>query len=333
METSASFEARSAPSSYPTIALLACSIVAWPRPAQSQPSTKLHRIGIIDDSPIWNAFREGLRELGYVEGQNLTFEYRYAGGLPDRLVWVAAELVLRPVDLIATFGTPATLAAKQATTTIPIVMIGIGDPVGAGLISNLGRPGGNITGNTILGPDLAGKRLQLLKEAIPSLSRVGFLWNPDNASHPAQLTELRAVADVMGLKIIPASARSPEDLTNALIGMMRDRPEAFLMTNDPLHQLSIVSIIDFLARNRLPGMFPTREIVTAGGLLSYGASLPDLFRRAAGYVHKILQGTSPATLPVEPPAKFELVINLRTANSIGLRIPPSFEVRADDVIE
>jgi len=156
------------------ITLFACSVVAWPRPAPAQPSTNLHHIGIIDDSPVWNAFREGLREHGYLEGQNLAFEYRYAGGLPDRLVWVAAELVRRPVELIATFGTPATLAVKQATTTIPIVMIGIGDPVGAGLVSNLARPGGNITGNSILGPDLTGKRLQLLKEAIPALSRVVF---------------------------------------------------------------------------------------------------------------------------------------------------------------
>jgi len=315
------------------IALLACSAVAWPRSAQPQPSTKLHRIGIIDNSPIWDAFREGLREHGYREGQNIAFEYRYAGGLPDRLVWVAAELVRTPVDLIATFGTPPTLAAKQATATIPIVMIGIGDPVGAGLISNLARPGGNITGNTVLGPDLASKRLQLLKEAIPSLSRVGFLWNPDNASHSAQLTDLKAVADVMGLKIILASARSSDELTDALTAMTRDHPEAFLMTSDPLHLLSIPTIIAFLASNRLPGMFPTREIVTAGGLLSYGASLPDLFRRAAAYADKILLGTSPATLPVEQPAKFELVINFRTAKELGITIPPALLGRADEVIE
>ena len=159
---------------------------AWPLAARAQQSAKIPRIGIIDDSPIWNAFRHSLRDLGYLEGQNIAFEYRYAGGLPDRLAWVAAELVHRPVDLIATFGTPPTLAAKQATTTIPIVMMGVGDPVGARLVSSLARPGGNITGNTILGPDVAGKRLQLLKEVIPSLSRVVFLWNPDNASHPAR---------------------------------------------------------------------------------------------------------------------------------------------------
>jgi putative tryptophan/tyrosine transport system substrate-binding protein len=184
------------------------SAAAWPLSARAQQAAKIPRIGIIDDSPIWNAFRQGLRDLGYLEGQNIAFEYRYAGGLPDRLAWVAAELVRRPVDLIATFGTPPTRAAQQATTTIPIVMIGIGDPLGAGLVSNLARPGGNITGNTILGPDVAGKRLQLLKEIIPSLSRVAFLWNPDNASHPAQLAELQAAVQTLGLTLIPVAVRS-----------------------------------------------------------------------------------------------------------------------------
>jgi len=171
---------------------------SWPLAARAQQPATVQRIGIIDDSPIWNAFRHGLRDLGYVEGQNIAFEYRYAGGLPDRLAWVAVELVRRPVDVIATFGTPPSLAAKQATTTIPIVMIGVGDPVGAGLVPSLARPGGNITGNTILGPEVAGKRLQLLKEVIPSLSRVAFLWNPDNASHPAQLAEVRGAVATLG---------------------------------------------------------------------------------------------------------------------------------------
>jgi putative tryptophan/tyrosine transport system substrate-binding protein len=315
------------------ILLLGGAALSSPLSAPAQQFGKMPRIGIIDDSPIWNPFREGLRELGYLEGQNIAFEYRYAAGLPDRLVWVAAELVRKPVDLIATFGTPTTVAAKRATATIPILMIGIGDPVGAGLVSNLARPGGNITGNTILGPDLAGKRLQLLKEAIPSLSRVAFLWNPDNASHPAQLAGLQAAVETMGLKLLPVAVRGSDELANALAAMMKERPDAFVMTNDPLHQLSIVPIIDFLADNRLPGMFPTREVVMAGGLLSYGASLPDLFRRGAGYARKILQGTKPADLPVEQPVKFELVVNLKTAKMIGLDMPQSFLVRTDQVIE
>jgi putative tryptophan/tyrosine transport system substrate-binding protein len=313
------------------IRLLGGAAVAWPLAAHAQP--KMPRIGIIDDSPIWNAFRQGLRDLGYVEGKSIAFEYRYAGGLPDRLAWVAAELARHPVDLIATFGTPPARAAKQATTTIPIVMIGIGDPVGAGLVASLARPGGNITGNTILGPDVAGKRLQLLKEVIPSLARVAFLWNPDNASHPAQLAELREAVRTLGLTLLPLGVRSPDELDGAFATMIRERPDAFLMTNDPLHQISIGRIIDFLANNRLPGMFQTREVVAAGGFLSYGASLPDLFRRGAGYAHKILQGTKPADLPIEQPVKFELVVNLKTAKAIGLSIPESFLLRTDEVIE
>ena len=291
------------------------------------------RIGIIDDSPVWNAFRHGLRDLGYLEGQNIAFEYRYAGGLPNRLALVAVELVHRPVDLIATFGTPPTIAAKRATTTIPIVMIGVGDPVGAGLVSSFNRPGGNITGNTILGPEVAGKRLQLLKEVIPSLSRVAFLWNPDNASHPAQLAELRVAVETLGIKLLPVAVLSPDEFDRAFAEMVRERADAFLMTNDPFHQLSIGRIIDFLAINRLPGMFLTREIVAAGGLMSYGASVPDLFRRGAVYVHKILQGTKPADLPVEQPVKFDLVVNLKTAKAIGLSIPESFLLRAGEVID
>ena len=315
------------------ITLLGGAAAAWPLVARAQQAGKIPRIGIIDDSPIWNAFRHGLRDLGYLEGQNIVFDYRYAGGLPDRLAWVAVELVHRPVDLIATFGTPPTLAAKQATTTIPIVMMGVGDPVGSGLVSSLARPGGNITGNTILGPEVAGKRLQLLKEVIPSLSRVVFLWNPDNASHPAQLAELRVAVEALGIKLLPVPVRSSDEFDNAFAAMMRERPDAFLMTNDPFHQLSIGRIIDFLANNRLPGMFVTREVTVAGGLLSYGASLPDLFRRGAVYVHKILQGTKPADLPIEQPVKFELVVNLKTAKAMGLSIPESFLLRADETIE
>jgi ABC-type uncharacterized transport system substrate-binding protein len=313
--------------------LLAGAAAVWPLSARTQQLAKIPRIGIIDDSPIWNAFRHGLRDLGYLEGQNIAFDYRYAGGLPDRLAWVAVELVRRPVDLIATFGTPPTLAAKQATTTIPIVMMGVGDPVGAGLVSSLARPGGNITGNTILAPEVAGKRLQLFKELIPSLSRVAFLWNPDNASHPAQLAELRVAVETLGIKLLPVPVRSSDEFDNAFAAMIGERPDAFLMTNDPFHQLSIGRIMDFLANNRLPGMFVTREVVVAGGVLSYGASLPDLFRRGASYAHKILQGTKPADLPVEQPVKFELVINLKTAEAIGLSIPESFLLRADEVIE
>src|SRR5262245_35677325 len=214
------------------ISLVGGAALAWPHSARGQQPGKIARIGIIDDSPIWNAFRHGLRDLGYLEGQNIGFEYRYAGGLPDRLAWVAAELVRRPVDLIATVGTPPNLAAKEATKTIPIVMIGIGDPVGSGLVSSLARPGGNITGNTTLGPDVTGKRLELIKEVIPSASRIAFLWNPNNTSHPAQLAELQAAVQTLGMKLTSVAVRSPEELDNAFATIMSEHAEAFLMTAD-----------------------------------------------------------------------------------------------------
>ena len=182
----------------------------------------------------------------------------------------------------------------------------------------MARPGGNITGNTILGPDVAGKRLQLIKEVVPSTARVAFLCNPDNASHPAQLAELQATVQSLGMTLLPVAVRSSDGFDNAFATMIEERPDAFLMTNDPYHQLSIGTIIDFLINNRLPAMFLTREVVVAGGLLSYGASLPDLFQRAASYVQKILQGTKPADLPIEQPTKFELVVNLKTAKALGL---------------
>ena len=314
------------------ISLVGGAALAWPLSARAQ-QAKMPRIGIIDDSPIWNAFRDGLRELGYVEGQNLAFEYRYAGGLPDRLAWVAAELVRRPVELVATFGTPPTYAAKEATRTIPIVMIGIGDPIGAGLVSSLGRPGGNITGNTILGPEVSGKRLALIKEVLPSAARVAFLWNPSNTSHPAQLAELHTAVRKFGMQLIPVAARSPDEMDNALAAAVSERADAFLMTADPLHQISIMKILDFLSSNRLPGMFTSKEIVAAGGLISYGASVPDLFRRGALYAHKILQGTKPTDLPIEEPTKYELAVNLKTAKALGIEMSPTLLSLADEVIE
>jgi putative ABC transport system substrate-binding protein len=313
------------------ITLLAAATLARPPSVRAQ--QKITRIGIIDDSPIWNTFRKALRDLGYVEGESIAFEYRYAAGLPDRLAWVAAELARLPVDLIATFGTPASQAAKEATKIIPIVMMNIGDPVGAGLVASLARPGGNITGNSLLGPDIAGKRLQILKEVIPSLSRPAFLWNPDNASHPAQLAEIETAARTFGMMLAPVAVRRPDEFDGAFAAILSEHADAFLMTNDPLHQIGSVRIIDFLINNRLPGMFYTRESVVAGGFMSYGASVPDLFRRGALYVHKILQGMKPADLPVEQPTKFELAVNMKTAKAIGITVAESFLVRADEVIE
>ena len=312
---------------------LGAATVAWPIAVRAQPLPRIPRIGILDDAPVWNSFRRALRELGYHEGQNITFEYRYGDGDPGRLAEAAAALVRRPVDLIATFGTPPTRAAKQATAAIPIVMIGIGDPVRANLVANLAQPGGNITGNTILGPDLSRKRLQLLKEVIPSVARLAFLWNRNNASNVAIFEELQVATPAAGMTLIPVELHDLGDFDSAFAAMMRERPQAFLMTNDPFHLLHLARIIEFLAQSRVPGLFQAREHVAAGGFMSYGASLPDLFRRGALYTHKILQGARPAELPVEQPTKFELAVNLRTAKALGIAISESFMLRVDEVIE
>src|SRR5262245_52233377 len=303
------------------------------RRARTQQSAKIPRIGIIDDSPMWSAFRHGLRDLGYLEGQNIAFDYAYGDGVPERLAEAAAALVRLPVDVIATYGTPASFAAKQATTTIPIVMISIGDPVRAGLVPSLARPGGNITGNTILGPDVGAKRLQILKEAIPTVSRVAFLWNPDNASNVLQFEELQAVGPTLGVTVISVSVSPRIEFEAAFAAMMKKRPDAFAMTGEPFHQTHIAWIIDFMAKNKLRAMYQLSENVRAGGLMSYGASEPDLFRRAAGYVDRILKGTKPADLPVELATKFDLAVNLKTAKALGLTIPEPFLLLADEVIE
>jgi putative ABC transport system substrate-binding protein len=305
---------------------------AWPFAARAQQQvSKIPRIGIIDDAPMWNAFRQGLRDLGYLEGQNIAFEYRRADGAPERLAEAATDLARRPVDVIATWG-PSSIAAKAATTTIPIVMIAVGDVVRTGLVQGLAHPGGNITGNTLLGPEMQPKRLQLFKAAVPSLSRVALLWNPDNASNRLTAEEVRAAAATLSMTFTVVPVRRAEELDGALAAMMLERPDGLMVTGDAIHQLHVGRIINFLANNRLPGLFQYRENVVAGGLMSYGASLPDLFRRA-GYVDKILRGTRPADLPVEQPTKFELVVNLRTAKALGLAIPEPFLLLANEINE
>ena len=307
--------------------------VAWPLAARAQQPERMRRIGIIDYTPMWEPLRDALRELGYVEGQSIAFEYRSAESKPERLSMAAAELVGIPVDVIVTYGTPPTAAAKEATTRIPIVMVGTGNPVQTGLISSLARPGGNVTGNTILGPEVVAKRLQIFKEAVPSLSRVALLWNPENVSNVHNLVELQAAAPGMALSLISVAVGDVNEFDSAFAAMMRERPDGMVITADALHQLHFGRIINFLRVNRLPGMFQVRENVVSGGFISYGASLPDLFRRGALYVHKILQGIKPADLPVEQPHKFELIINLKTAKALGLKVPPTLIARAEEVIE
>src|SRR3989442_6329714 len=315
------------------LATLGGAAAAWPIAARAQQPGKIPRIGIIDDSLRWNAFRHGLRDLGYLEGQNIALDYAYGDGVPERLAEAAAALVRRPVDVIATYGTPASFAAKQAPTTIPIVMIAIGDPVRAGLVPSLARPGGNITGSSIIGPDVGAKRLQILKEAIPTVSRAAFLWNPDNASNVLQFEEIQAAAPTLGVTVISVSVSPRIEFETAFAAMMKERPDALAMTAEPFHQTHIAWIMDFIAKNRLPAVYQLSENVRAGGLMSYGASQPDLFRRAAGYVQRILQGTKPADMPVELARKFDLAVNLKTAKVLGLELTPTFIARADEVIE
>jgi len=315
------------------ITLLGGAAAAWPLAARGQQSARVPRIGIIDDAPMWHSFRQALRELGYIEGQSINYEYRYSEGVPDRLAMAVSELVRRPVDLIAAYGTPPVEAAKAATTTIPIVMVGVADPVGTGLVASLARPGGNITGNTVLSPDLSAKRLQLLREAIPTAARVAYLTNRANVATFNVLAELKLAAAPAGMALIGVELGSASDLEASLAVMVRERTEVLMVSNDPLHQLHVGRIIDFLAKNRIAGMFQAKENVAAGGLIAYGASLPDLFRRAAAYVQRILQGAKPADLPVELPIKFDLAINLKTASALGLQLPPLLVARADEVIE
>jgi putative tryptophan/tyrosine transport system substrate-binding protein len=315
------------------IRLLGSAAVAWPLSLRGQQLTKMPRIGIIDDAPIWDHFRQGLRDLGHIDGQTIAFEYRSGEGQPDRLATVTGDLARLPVDVLVTSGSAASHAAQQATTTIPIVMIAIGDPVRAGLVASLARPGGNITGNTILGTEMSAKRLQLLKEVIPGVSRVAFLWNPNNASHRAYLEEWRAAAPKLDVKLLFVEVGSSDQFDSAFAAMMQEGPDGFYMTADPLHLSHIGWIIDFLAKNRLPAMYIVKENVVAGGLMSYGPSLPDLYRRAAGYVDKILKGTKPADLPIEQPEKFELAVNLKTAKALGITVPDTWLTRADEVIE
>jgi putative ABC transport system substrate-binding protein len=274
-----------------------------------------------------------LREFGYVEGQSVNYEYRYSEGKPDRLAAVVGELVRRPVSLIAAYGTPPVEAAKVATTTIPILMVGAADPVRTGLVASLAHPGGNVTGNTVLSPDLSGKRLQLLREAIPTVARVAYLTNADNRVTFDVLAELKLAALPAGMAMIGVEFGSGSEIDAALAVLLRERPEVLLVSNDPLHQLHVSRIIDFLAKNKIAGMFQSKENVAAGGLMAYGASLPALFQRAARYAHRILEGAKPADLPVELPTKFDLAINLRTARALGLELPPLLVARADEVIE
>jgi putative tryptophan/tyrosine transport system substrate-binding protein len=308
--------------------------VAWPVVAGAQHTTgKVAHIGIIDDSPNWDPFRQQLRELNYVEGQNIAYVYLRTDGSPAQLDAAAAALVQVPVNVIVAFGTPRAQAAHRATTTIPIVAISISDPIAAGLAKSLGRPGGNTTGNTILGPDIVTKKLQILRDAFPAVRRVAYLWNPDNPATAGILEDLRKATPLFQMTLVSLPARTAVDFDRIFAQMTSDRPDAVVTTSDPIHLAHMPEVIDFLLKNRIPGLFQIRENVVAGGLMSYGVSLADLFRMGALYTDKILRGVKPENLPIAQPVSFEFVINLKTARAIGVEIPTTVVARADEVIE
>jgi putative tryptophan/tyrosine transport system substrate-binding protein len=309
-------------------AVLAAPLAAW-----AQRTENVHRIGILEYSPLWEPFRQRLRELGYVEGRNLLVEERGVTGKPDQISAMARELVDAKVDIIATAGAVATGAAKQATTTIPIVMIAVGDPVGIGLVQSLARPGGNVTGSSVLGPETAMKRLELLKELIPRLSTFALLWNASNPANRIYERDSSSAARSLNVTMQSVPVPHPGELEKAFITIQRERPNAMIVSGDLILQVHMGRVIDFARRTQLPVMYQNPEQVKSGGLLAYGANYAELFRRGAEYTDKILKGAKPAELPVEQPTKFELVINLKTAKALGLNIPRSLLLRADQVIE
>jgi ABC-type uncharacterized transport system substrate-binding protein len=317
------------------------TLLVAPFAAEAQQAAKIARIGWLGDKPAGNphlreAFLQGLRDLGYVEGRNLVIEYRSAEGKFERFPAVAAELVALKVDVLVAPGTPAALAAKQATRTLPIVFIAVGDPVTSGLVTSLARPGGNVTGSSTLGPDLVGKCLEQLKQAVPGVSRVAVLWHPGAFGKRTETDMLKGAevaARSLGLRLQFVEARGLGDFDRAFSEMTGARADALTVLDSLMLFNERRRLVDVAAKNRLPAVYTSRDFVDAGGLMAYGANRADFFRRAATYVDKILKGAKPADLPVEQPTKFELVINLKTAKALGLTIPQTLLQRADEVIQ
>ncbi len=319
-------------------------LLAAPLAAEAQQPAKVPRIGYLSGFPFSapmfqqnrQAFLQGMQEHGYTEGQTLTIEWRFAEGRPERLRDLAAELVRLKVNLIVAEATPAARAAMEATITIPIVIPDAADAVGSGLVASLARPGGNVTGLSFLGPELIGKRLQLLKNVVPGMTRVAVLWHPDLYGEDTvkiMSEETEAATRALAVRLQRVEARSPNDLVGAFSAMTAGRAGALLLWTSPMFFAERRRIVDLAVKNRLPAVYPWREAVDAGGLMGYGPSAPDLFRRAATYVDKILKGAKPADLPIEQPIKFELVINLKTAKALGLTIPQTLLIRADELIQ
>ena len=318
------------------VCLLLTVLLFTVSPVGAQQPKKIPRIGYMRfiEVPVYDAaFREGLNELGYIEGQNIHIEYRFAGGSIERLAEFAAELVNLKVDVIVAGSTQSIDAAKRATKTIPIVFPVTFDPVESGFVASLARPGGNLTGLSTVNPDAAAKRVELIQEVMPRISRLAVLRNPTNSGSRFPLKETEAGAKRLGIRLQILEARSPDDLEGAFRAATKEQANALIVLADALFFAQRGRLGNLAIKHRLPSMFDDAQSVEVGGLISYGASLTDLFRRAAGYVDKILKGAKPADLPVEQPMKFELVINLKTANQIGLTVPPNVLARADRVIK
>jgi ABC-type uncharacterized transport system substrate-binding protein len=318
------------------IGTLAGGLLAAPLAAEAQPAGgKVPRVGVLGSTPTpsWEAFRQGLRELGYVEGRSIVLEYRWLEGAVDRAPVAATELVSLKVDVIVAVSVPVIRAAQQATGTIPIVMAASFDAVETGLVASLARPGGNTTGLTLLSTAVVAKRVELLREAVPAVSRLAVLLGPPAPADPLLLREVEVAAQAMRIRLQILRAGDPTEVRSAFAAMTRGRASALLISEHPFLFSPRARVAELVAKHKLPTMVSFREFVEAGALMSYGANLADLYRRAAAYVDKILKGAKPADLPVEQPTKFELVINLKTAKALGLTIPPSVLGRADEVIQ
>jgi putative ABC transport system substrate-binding protein len=314
-------------------------LLAAPLAAEGQPAGKVYCIGVLEPTSMalnaanLDAFRQGLRELGYVEGRNMRIEYRSADGRSERFPDLAAELVRLKVDVILTRGTPAVMAAKNATGTIPVVMAASGDPVLSGVVSSLARPGGNVTGLSAVVVEVSGKRLELIREVAPGVSRVAALFNMSNPNDALQWKEIETAAPSLRVQLQLLDVRKPSDFAGAFDAAVKGRAGALVVGLDALTWANHRPIVDLAAKHRLPAIYGGREFVNDGGLIAYGVSYPHLYHRAANFVDKILKGAKPADLPVEQPSKFELVINLKTAKALGLTIPQSLLQRADEVIQ
>jgi putative ABC transport system substrate-binding protein len=319
------------------ITFLGSVAAAWPLAASAQ--SKIPRIGFMGNSTaaleanLVDAFREGLREHGYEEGRNIVIEYRWADGKYDQFPALVAELIAAKVDAIVTAGTPAALAVKRATTTVPLVMVAVGDPVGTGLVPSLARPGGNLTGLSSIAPDLEGKRLQLLREVVPALSHVAMFINSLNPFHVSSMNQARAAAQAMGIKLQLHDIRKSEDLDDAFAAIRKERPDALLILADRVFLHNRERMMDFTKEQRLPNVNAYKELVEVGGLMSYGPSYEDMHKRAAIYIDKILKGAKPADLPIEQPSKFTFIVNLKAAKALGVTVPSQLLGLADQLIE